>query len=139
LQKPLCVLSLSLSLSLSLASRPIFRSAKNSPVRRDRTRPLPLCSPPIHSHHLADSFYYLSQPLKVQWLWLEWTSSHQCTSSGRGRSSRFGMNQKHILFFCPGIFSPFLCLKIFPPLTSLISFPIHCIAIAQESSKAWIT
>ncbi len=46
----------SLSLSHSLASRPIFRSAKNSPVRRDRTRPLPLCSPPIHSHHLADSF-----------------------------------------------------------------------------------
>ncbi len=28
---------------------------------------------------------------------LEWTSSHQCTSWGWGRSSRFGMNQKHIL------------------------------------------
>jgi hypothetical protein len=51
----LCSLSLSLSLilSLSLASRPIFPSAKNSPVRRDRTRPLPLRSPPIRSRQLA--------------------------------------------------------------------------------------
>ncbi len=45
---------------------------------------------------------FLSHPfLYIFWEFLEecleWISSHQCTSWGWGRSSRFGMNQKHIL------------------------------------------
>ncbi len=65
--------------------------------------------------------------------------------------SVLGMNQKHILFPCPGIFQPLLCPKIFPsyltpppplylpPLpTSFTSFPAHSISNAWESFQAWV-
>jgi len=48
-----------------------------------------------------------------------------------------GMNQKHILFPCPGIFQPLLCPKIFPsyhPSTSFTSFAAHPICRTGESS-----
>jgi len=50
-----------------------------------------------------------------------------------------GMNLKHILFSCPGIFQPpslrqnFPFLPTSPPPTSLTSFPPHSISKAQES------
>jgi len=55
-------------------------------------------------------------------IWLEWTSSHQCTSSGWGCSSRFGgWTQTHpsrafLFSFSPaqGFFSHLLCPKVFP-------------------------
>ncbi len=55
-------------------------------------------------------------------IWLEWTSSHQCTSSGWGSSSRFGgWTQTHpsrafLFSFSPaqGFFSHLLCPKVFP-------------------------
>jgi hypothetical protein len=43
---------------------------------------------------------------KCTWFGLESARSQQCTSSGWGRSSILGMNQKHILFPGPGISQP---------------------------------
>jgi hypothetical protein len=69
-------------------------------------------------------------------LWgLEWTSSHQCTSSGWGCSSRFGDEPKHILFHCPGIFQPPSLPQNFPSyLLHLISRSLHHQSLGGLSS-----
>jgi hypothetical protein len=82
---------------------------------------------------------------------LEWTSSHQCTSSGWGRSSCFGDEPKtHPL---PLFFQPLLCPKILlsylppPPSTSflptsLTSFRAHFISwawVTQSFQEIWDT
>jgi hypothetical protein len=76
---------------------------------------------------------------------LEWTSNHQCTSLGWGRSSCFGDELKTHPLHLPRDFSaPFSAPKFSPPTyfppppTSLTSFPAHSISRAQESSQAWI-
>jgi hypothetical protein len=45
-----------------------------------------------------------------------------------------GMNQKHILFPCPGIFQPLSLPPKFSPPTFLTSFPTHFISRIRESS-----
>ncbi len=67
---------------------------------------------------------------------LEWTSSHQCTSSGWGRSSCFGDEPKTHppLPKIFGFFNLFFAPKFFPP-TYLTSICNHSIVRAQESLK----
>ncbi len=78
---------------------------------------------------------------------LEWTISHQCTSSGWGHSSRFGDEPKthpplpkvfgfFSLFSAPKFFLPtYLPPTYLPPPTYLTSFCAHSIVEAHESSK----
>jgi len=67
---------------------------------------------------------------------LEWNNSHQCTSSGWGRSSCFGDEPKTHPLALPRDFSaPFSAPKFSPPTylrppTSLTSFPAHSISKA---------
>ncbi len=82
--------------------------------------------------------------------WLEWSNSHQCTSSRWGRSSYFGDEPKtHPFPPLRDFFGPFSALKFspltYPPLptfppppTSFTSFLVHSIAIVQESPRAWV-
>jgi hypothetical protein len=81
---------------------------------------------------------------------LEWTSSHQCSSSGWGCSRHFGDELKTYPLPSPRDFSaPFSAPKFSPPTyfppsylprpyTSLTSFPTHSISRAWESSQAWV-
>ncbi len=59
---------------------------------------------------------------------LEWTSSHQCTSSGPVQDEAvqavLGMTQKHILFPCPGIFQPPSLPQNFPFIPPSLHFPL---------------
>ncbi len=76
--------------------------------------------------------------------WLEWTSSHQRTSLGWGRSSCFGDEPKTHPLPRPRDFSAPFSAPTFspptfpPPPTSLSSFLIHSISRAWESSRAWV-
>ncbi len=90
----------------------------------------------IHSGHVIPPLDFC--PLRPQ-KGLEWTSSHQCTSSGWGHSSRFGDEPKtHPLPLRRDFSAPFSAPKFSPP-TSLTSFPTHSISRARGSSWAWVT
>ncbi len=73
-----------------------------------------------HQDSSVELFFSVGQLLETAIERLEWTSSHQCTSSGWGCSSRFGDEPKHIqpghFYFplpLPRVFSA-LCPKVFP-------------------------
>jgi hypothetical protein len=76
---------------------------------------------------------------------LEWTTATSAPVRDEALEAVLGMNQKHILFPCPGIFQPSslpqnlpLIPLSYPLPTSLTSFPAHSIAKAWESSWAWV-
>ncbi len=105
-------------------------------------------SPPPWSALHSDQHYVVASSLfrnicGVLYPWLEWTSSHQCTSLGWGHSSHFKDEPKTHPLPLPRDFSaPLSALKFSPPtylppsyLPHLIS---HSISKAWESSRAWV-
>ncbi len=97
-----------------------------------------------------DKTFLSWNPLWVCYSWSE-PAATSAPVQDEAVQAVLGMNQKHILFLCPGIFQPPSLPQNFPllptssprptnlpPLTSFTSFPAHSISRARESSQAWV-